>query len=159
MLLDVFGVDLQDISTGEWILITLALISLPGIYWTAVVTHLIWRRPETHIVFRDEWAIDFRSHTAFGVVEVETEIAPRGSIMVAKAEAYLRTGWMRRSRLEPFFDQKELGLEGARRLGFMFKLDNKHLPLRDHDRIQVEIKLKDGATAKMDRAVGTAKQT
>ena len=146
MLLDVFGIDLHDISTGEWILIVLALGTLVFAGWTAIVSHLVWRRPSTHIVFRSDWVIDYRSHSDFAVVEIEAEIAPLGSFMVTKATAAIKskTGT---TPLEPMFDQVGLALEGSHRLGFMFRLSNQHLPFPEDAILEAEVKLKDKSGA------------
>jgi len=88
------------------------------------------------------------------VIEVLAEIAPMASIMVADAKALLKYEG-RRLQLEPLFDHKGIALEGARTLGFMFRMEE--VPAnRNAATVTVSIKLTDGAKRTIERNLSTA---
>jgi len=107
------GIDL------EWWILGVGLLTLVAGLWVAVVQHLIWRRPATHIAFSDEWEINGPIDDRR--VEVSADVAALGRVMVASARAYLCIGFRDRVLLERMFDQVGKAWEGER-IGFMFRI-------------------------------------
>lgn len=111
---------------------------------------LAWRRPFTHARFADKWVIDHRSSPDFALIELVAEIAPLGSIMVSETKATLCFDG-RRINLEPVQNHVGVALEGARALGFTFKLLSADEPVPGSAVFEAMVKLTDGTKAKTKR--------
>jgi hypothetical protein len=156
LLLKVFGVDFYDFSTGDWVVIAIALIGLPFVVTGTILMYLVWHRPSAHLRFDREWWINRGIHLEVPMISVWVQVAPYvASAMVEKITASIRDG-KRVLPLASLPGQEGLALEGAKRLELMFRLD-RSITLTDKALLKICVRLYDKTTARFEAPISSAR--